>query len=712
MALDVVERRIRYTGNGSVKAFAFDFVIFSSEQITVRWDASGVDTAVPRTDYTVSLNADQSNNPGGQVLFDVAPAAGVVLALISAVPYDQPMVLTAHDGFNPEILNDNADLQCAQIQQLKEELDRSVKIPATSESTADELRDALLVGQQYSKTIADNIGAVTSAGQLAPEIRVIAGDITGSVDASWNHDFGEWGQDDTDITLPGGGNIVKVAQNIDKIDQVAKGIDEAIAKVDEASAKLSKTILVTDFGAKGDGITDDTEALNAAVQAAAGKTLVIPAGTYLTTTGIAIPSNTEVRGDGMWATTIKLHPSSPKKTHCVRNSENNWDRTTASAYLGNGGNSNIVLRDICVDGNCWETSDSGYSGCAIQLANVHHTRIENVRAINGKLHCIDICSNAYAENNNFDWYVGASSDVSIINCVAYDSRNDDAITTHFSHDITILNPSVYRTRPLVSDTTHGIEIDDGSYRVHVLGGHVENHNMGIQVKAHQSQRFAPHDIVIDGVTCRQNLWNFAVTHNGGDTSNYPDDAYCRNIQILSCTSVTPTIPQNTGSVYATMTYDLYMHTIGGARVEGFKVVGDDSSRAGGIVADGSVSTYGSIYFSRVYQLVTDGIQINNRDAQVGLIYLTNSCKRNTFLNTVAINCADIPVFHFHTSNESGFVNGVQASRASGGTSTVIDATATTLDGVCRVYRSGYASDLVDNTGTKSIGVAGHKITVV
>jgi len=45
--------------------------------------------------------------------------------------------------------------------------------------------------------------------------------------------------------------------------------------------KLSETVSVKDFGAVGDGVTDDTAAFAAAVSAAQGKTILIPAGQYL-----------------------------------------------------------------------------------------------------------------------------------------------------------------------------------------------------------------------------------------------------------------------------------------------------------------------------------------------------------------------------------------------------------------------------------------------
>lgn len=49
-----------------------------------------------------------------------------------------------------------------------------------------------------------------------------------------------------------------------------------------------------EFGATGDGTTDDLTALQAAVNASAGKTLRVPAGTYMLSAKLSIPSNTHI----------------------------------------------------------------------------------------------------------------------------------------------------------------------------------------------------------------------------------------------------------------------------------------------------------------------------------------------------------------------------------------------------------------------------------
>lgn len=77
-----------------------------------------------------------------------------------------------------------------------------------------------------------------------------------------------------------------------------------------AQDKMREIVSVKDFGAVGDGVTDDTAAIRTAAQAAAGKSLYWPAGTYLVTFTpgqriIPASSNTEYFGDGP-ASVIKI----------------------------------------------------------------------------------------------------------------------------------------------------------------------------------------------------------------------------------------------------------------------------------------------------------------------------------------------------------------------------------------------------------------------
>ena len=75
-------------------------------------------------------------------------------------------------------------------------------------------------------------------------------------------------------------------------------------------AKLRESVSVLDFGAVGDGVTDDTTAIQAAISAAAGKTLLFPKGTYKTTGTLTLVNHSTYIGDSSGSTVISYSGTS------------------------------------------------------------------------------------------------------------------------------------------------------------------------------------------------------------------------------------------------------------------------------------------------------------------------------------------------------------------------------------------------------------------
>ena len=94
---------------------------------------------------------------------------------------------------------------------------------------------------------------------------------------------------------------------IPKFEQTSSTVNRAI------NLKLQDTVSVKDFGATGNGSTDDTTAINNALSAVAstGQALYFPAGTYSYSGGGTLNNGIVVHGDGRDATIIKSSTASP-----------------------------------------------------------------------------------------------------------------------------------------------------------------------------------------------------------------------------------------------------------------------------------------------------------------------------------------------------------------------------------------------------------------
>lgn len=157
---NITRRAGPYVGTGLVSAYTFAFKVFRPEDVKVvrseSADVSAQDEALKfGTDYTVKLNANQDEKAGGTVTLVSPLAEGLRLSILSAITPDQQMVLTNHDGFLPTTLNESADKAIALIQELKEEVGRSLRVPASADKTPEDLTEELLSAQADARKFAD-----------------------------------------------------------------------------------------------------------------------------------------------------------------------------------------------------------------------------------------------------------------------------------------------------------------------------------------------------------------------------------------------------------------------------------------------------------------------------------------------------------------------------------------------------------------------------
>lgn len=132
-----------FTGNGVTVSFPFAFKVFAAADVlVVRGEiATSADTQLTLgTHYSVTLNSDQDTNPGGTVNWIGTPlSSAFTLTIGSKVASTQPATFTNLGRFYPRVLNDALDRLTIVVQQLAEEVSRSVKVGFSGLVSPDEL---------------------------------------------------------------------------------------------------------------------------------------------------------------------------------------------------------------------------------------------------------------------------------------------------------------------------------------------------------------------------------------------------------------------------------------------------------------------------------------------------------------------------------------------------------------------------------------------
>lgn len=303
MSVQEVSRRAGpFEGDGSTKEFSFHFKVFNADNVAV-YVSDEDDGDVQLTQgYTVELNADQDALPGGTVILTDPLPDGQRLSILSCVPYDQPMVLTNQGGFYPRTINDSADRLAIQVQQLLEEMKRTLKVPATSSMTPWGL---LLQIFQAAESAATSAEEAEKYAQICEEIKeyveVYSWDIPHLVDSLRDVENFPY---DGFFAVGGFGNPGHKGQNISNRYVKAEGSTE----LRTLGERFADIVNVKDFGAKGDGTTDDTEAIQAAINRASDKgggTVYLPAGKYIQSQTLVLKAKVKLLGDGKELTTIE-----------------------------------------------------------------------------------------------------------------------------------------------------------------------------------------------------------------------------------------------------------------------------------------------------------------------------------------------------------------------------------------------------------------------
>ncbi|MFS2067980.1 M10 family metallopeptidase C-terminal domain-containing protein [Pseudomonas sp. CT11-2] len=335
---------------------------------------------------------------------------------------------------------------------------------------------------------------------------------------------------------------------------------------------------VQNFGAKGDGITDDTAAIQRAIDAAAaagGGQVYMPTGTYIVSGGaepsdgcLMLKSNVYLYGDGMGATTVKVADGSDTKiTGVIR-----------SAYGEE--THDFGVSNLTIDGNRDSTTgkiDGWFNGYIPgQAGHDSNVTLDSVEIKDCSGYGFDpheqtvnmVIKNSVSHGNGLDGFVADFlSNSTFENNVAYDNDRHGFNIVTSTHDFTLTNNVAYNNGGNGIVVQRGSENIPSPSNITITGGEVYGNGAeGVLIKMSS-------EVTVSGVDIHDNT-SAGVRIYGSNHVELIDNT-------LNSNSLGNPVPE--------IIIQSYNDTLG---VSGKYFNGSDNTIQSNIITGSNLSTYG------------------------------------------------------------------------------------------------------------------------
>lgn len=123
--INAISPRIRYIGDGVTTTFSYLFPIFEAQDISVY-----IDDILQHSNYSIN---GAGNCNGGEITFNTAPQKGQIITLLRNLEIKRTSDFQESGAFRAKAINHELDYQIACLQQLNEQINRSVIFPPYSQ---------------------------------------------------------------------------------------------------------------------------------------------------------------------------------------------------------------------------------------------------------------------------------------------------------------------------------------------------------------------------------------------------------------------------------------------------------------------------------------------------------------------------------------------------------------------------------------------------